>query len=372
MGAFAVFFFTLFFLAIGFLLLWNGNSLQGHCCSTTDDSGVCSSKTSKIECGEDCKWQYWNCDGPFPWQSKYNGPGHNTVPPGPVPPGPVPPGPIPPGPITICNETTQDSCPNGYKKSTECDGNLGSCCIPLTCSDVYNETKLKKDPTATKNDCPKHMKFLEAAASTSCGDKCTSDICCTPIITCDDYNCPDSQQIPSDPNALCVGKSGCEEHECGCIDQNNEGTTCGDWVENNNLEKSACPIFKHLVNDKPCPDNEPCTRDHCCEPDGGICCPDSTKDYKPIDNISWFMNETCINETNESDCTKNTGCTWKSGGTTCNFYQCNNKGNACYNRIREYGKELKYYMQSDDYDNLIKPGRAIYNSFEDCANDCCS
>ena len=75
MGAFAVFFFTLFFLAIGFLLLWNGNSLQGHCCSTTDDSGNCSSKTSKTQCVEDCKWQYWNCDGPFPGQSKYNGPG---------------------------------------------------------------------------------------------------------------------------------------------------------------------------------------------------------------------------------------------------------------------------------------------------------
>lgn len=76
MGEFAVFFFTVLFLAIGFLLLWNGNSLQGHCCSTTnDDSGVCSSKTSKTNCDGDCKWQYWNCDGLFPGQSNYNGPG---------------------------------------------------------------------------------------------------------------------------------------------------------------------------------------------------------------------------------------------------------------------------------------------------------
>ena len=122
MGEFVVFFFTVLFLAIGFLLLWNGNSLQGHCCSTTDDSGVCSTVTSKTDCGGNCKWQYWNCDGPFPWQSNYNGPGKADC------------------PECDCSQCDCPECDCPECDCSQCDTNLDNCKNSLYKPCLYSKT----------------------------------------------------------------------------------------------------------------------------------------------------------------------------------------------------------------------------------------
>ena len=145
MGAFAVFFFTLFFLAIGFLLLWNGNSLQGHCCSTTDDSSSCSAVTSKTNCGGDCKWRYWNCDGPFPWQSKYNGPGKADC----------------EDPDSNSQDQSLDECTNNLD---ECTNNLDECTNNLDeCNNNLNFKYHTCTYTITSNEQPEQTNLTTAA-----------------------------------------------------------------------------------------------------------------------------------------------------------------------------------------------------------------
>ena len=149
MGAFVVFFFTVFFLAIGFLLLWNGNSLQGHCCSTDDDSGDCSTKTSKTDCDGDCKWQYWNCDGPFPGQSNYNGPGKADC--EDPDPGCISPTDCPTDCLTdcICPTDCPKDCPSdcSYTKDTECNLTAAEFCNRASYSESLckNLTKIDKN-----------------------------------------------------------------------------------------------------------------------------------------------------------------------------------------------------------------------------------
>ena len=326
MNEFAVFFFTLFFLAIGFLLLWNGNSLQGHCCSTTDDSGVCSSKTSKIECGEDCKWQYWNCDGPFPWQSNYNGPGGDT----------------PSSPDTCGTEI--GSCNIGYildssKQCASIDGgcSINSCCIPKTCQDALDDHLISCSTTPT----------IENPDRTRCTDKCTSDICCQPQKTCVNYTCTDPAKISTKPNKQC-DQNVCTDEICECKIPTSF-TTCTEWVSNN-LSNSACPDNTTLM-DKNCSDSSSgsCNIDYCCESNGGVCCPHPT-DMKPV---VWDGNNKCLGKTSE---TCNGDCNWEAGKTTCDFYQCkSDSGLGCDNIVEQKN---------------LESGKNIYTSGNSCKNYC--
>ena len=324
MGAFVVSFFTVFFLAIGFLLLWNGNSLQGHCCSTTDDDSVdCSTKTN---CDEPCKWKYWNCDGPFPWQSKYNGPFAVHF-------------------SSNCG-TIIKSCKSGYtldstKKCENIDGGCtdSSCCIAKTCQDALDEGLISCSTTPIENP-----------GQTRCTDKCTSDICCQPQKTCVDYTCNESSKISTNLNKEC-DQNVCNDKICECKIPKS-AKTCSDWVTNN-LDGKACPSNTTLMSDKECSDSSDdgsCNTNYCCESNGGVCCPNPTN-KKPV---VWDGSNKCLEKTKDN-C--NEDCKWTDGKTKCNFYQCKSydSGSGCDNIVEQ--KEL----ESD---------KNIYTSGDACKNYC--
>lgn len=175
MGEFVVFFFTVLFLAIGFLLLWNGNSLQGHCCSTTDDSGNCNAVTSKTNCDGDCKWQYWNCDGLFPGQSNYNGPGKADCEDPDCP---------------DCPDCPSDSC--SYSKGTENN---------LTAAEFCNRASWSKDACSSLTKVDNSKKQTYGVNGTV---DCTNTSGSFPGCKCESEDSTDSSQ--NNTSCTCVPK----------------------------------------------------------------------------------------------------------------------------------------------------------------------